>query len=81
MADENVSSEVKPVSEKNGKKAFFQMVLYKMDRTLAIAGIIAMGIVAMAMKNISSTASQICMAAVGALAVYIGGRAVKQEEK
>lgn len=49
-----------------------EMLLYKVDRTLAIAGLIVLGI--WALKISTSESIQIAMAAVGVLGGYIGGR-------
>ena len=49
-----------------------EMLLYKVDRTLAIAGLIVMGI--WALKISTPESIQLAMAAVGVLGGYIGGR-------
>lgn len=54
-------------------RSFKEMILYKMDRTLAIAGIILLGVWAMNVKT-EIPALPIATAAVGALSVYVGGR-------
>ena len=48
------------------------MLLYKLDRTLAIAGIIALGI--WSLMAGSPDALNIAMACVGGLVGYVGGR-------
>jgi len=49
------------------------LILYKMDRTLAIGGLIVIGIFAM-YAEIPAEAAKIATGVVGALAVYVGGR-------
>lgn len=56
----------------NGKKALKELLLYKADRTLAIAGLIVLGVVALALGI-----KEIAMACAGALAAYVGGRVAK----
>ena len=50
-------------------------LLYKLDRTLAIIGLVALG--AFAIYKGSNEALQITIAAVGGLVGYIGGRVTK----
>ena len=78
MPDENSTLEENAVPEKIDKKGIFHMVVYKLDRNLAIAGIIVLGLTAILVKSINSTAAQIATTAIGALAVYIGGRGKKE---
>lgn len=73
MAEENGTVKVNGVE----CKTLTQMILYKIDRTLAILGIIVLGIIAMTVK-VPETAVQIVNGAIGALAVYIGGRTVSK---
>ena len=51
-----------------------EYLLFKLDRNIAIAGLIAIAIVAVIVKEISEPASKIISACVGGLCVYIGGR-------
>jgi len=51
-------------------------ILYKLDRTLAIAGIICIAMGALILLKIAD-AQQIAIAAIGVLGGYIGGRAGK----
>ena len=52
-----------------------QMVLYKLDRTLAILGIIVLGGIALFVGSTESL--QISTAAIGGLVGYVGGRTGK----
>ena len=54
-------------------KGFKEIMFYKMDRTLAIIGIITLGCVAL----LSSSESQLTMAAISGLVGYVGGRTAK----
>jgi hypothetical protein len=56
-------------------RSAFEIVTFKMDRTLAIIGIILIGGIAIGVN--STEAIQLAMAAVGGLVGYIGGRAGK----
>jgi hypothetical protein len=51
------------------------MVLYKIDRTFAILGIIGLGL--FALTKTTPDATQIAMAAIGGLVGYVGGRTAK----
>jgi len=53
-------------------------ILYKLDRNLAIIGIVVIGIFAIVTKT---TDSPIVMAAVGGLTAYIGSRSGGSKEK
>lgn len=55
-------------------RTFKEMILYKMDRTLAIVGIIFLGSLSIGVEKIVSEAVPLINTAIGALAVYIGGR-------
>jgi hypothetical protein len=56
-------------------KSIIQMILYKMDRTFAVLGIILLGAWAISQgTDMPAPAIQITTAAVTALATYIGGR-------
>jgi len=50
-----------------------QYMLYKLDRTLAILGLV--GIAVGAMVILGADAKDVCLAATGGLVGYIGGRA------
>ena len=50
------------------------LILYKMDRTMAIAGLIIIGIVSIVSDAIPPEAAKVVTGVVGALAVYVGGR-------
>jgi len=50
------------------------LILYKMDRTFAVLGIILIGCWSMAKAEIADASVQIAFGAVTALATYIGGR-------
>ena len=54
-----------------------QYILYKLDRTLAILGIIGIAMGALFMLKVAD-AQQITIAAIGVLGGYIGGRTGKQ---
>jgi len=58
-------------------KTFKEMILYKMDRTLAILGLILLGFVALLSKQVSPTASTIVSLIAGGLVTYIGGKITK----
>ena len=59
-------------------KTFREMILYKMDRTLAIAGLVLIAVWAINTKKpISSTAAQIVTLIGGGLITYIGGKIAK----
>ncbi len=66
-----------PIENEQVPKTFREMMLYKMDRTLAIAGLIGIGIVAMVISNLSTTAVQIVTVVGSGLVGYIGGRTAK----
>lgn len=53
-----------------------EYILYKLDRTLAIGGVIAIALVAMAWL-VPEAATQIASAAIGGLVGYVGGRTGK----
>lgn len=58
-------------------KTVGEMLIYKLDRTLAIVGVIVLGIWAMTAKDIPPAATQITTVAIGGLVTYIGGRTGK----
>ena len=68
-----------PVALVNGIecRTFKEMILYKMDRTLAILGLILLGFVALLSKQVSPTASTIVSLIAGGLVTYIGGKITK----
>jgi len=53
-----------------------QYILYKLDRTLAIIGIIGIAMGALVILKVAD-AQQIAIASIGVLGGYIGGRAGK----
>jgi len=57
----------------NGQRSFKELLLYKIDRTLAIAGLVAIGL-AVCFTKVEDPSTQIAIAVIGALGVYIGGR-------
>ena len=67
--------EDEPLIDKRKPRSAFEIITFKLDRTLAIIGIILIG--GMAIKINSTEAIQLAMAAVGGLVGYIGGRAGK----
>lgn len=68
MKDEKEPEDTVAIDRRKSRSAF-EIISFKLDRTLAIIGIILIGITA--------TDSQIWMAAVSGLVGYIGGRAGK----
>jgi len=54
-------------------RTFKEMILYKIDRSAAIAGIVVMGLAALYIRSESSM--QIAALCAGALATYIGNKA------
>ena len=56
-------------------RTFNEMMLYKIDRTMAIAGIIILGLGAIYVSELSTTASQVVTLCIGGLATYIGAKA------
>ena len=70
MTDETPIIEAEPV-----KFSITEQLLYKQDRTIAIIGIIALGV--MALLKGTPDAQQIAVAAVGGLIGYLGGRTGK----
>ena len=50
-------------------KSFIEMFFYKMDRSLALLGVIVLGAWSLGLGN-----SDIALAAIGGLVGYIGGR-------
>jgi len=67
MTDEMLP--IKPLTPK-------QYILYKLDRTLAILGIIGIALAALVILKVAD-AQQIAIASIGVLGGYIGGRAGK----
>ena len=58
-------------------RTFKEMILYKMDRTLAICGLVLLGIITLSVKEVSSTASTIISLIAGGLVTYIGAKTTK----
>ena len=57
-----------------------QYILYKLDRTIAIVGLILIAIAAFVFgKQISADVKAIITGVIGVLGVYIGGRAGKDK--
>jgi len=52
------------------------MILYKLDRTLAIAGLVAIGVYSLYKGSLDD--QPIALAVIGALGVYIGGRGLNK---
>jgi len=57
-------------------KSAIQYVLYKLDRTFAILGIIGIAMGALILLQVAD-AQQIAIAAIGVLGGYVGGRSGK----
>lgn len=76
MTEENEAVAVEPVVSKTDKvRKFAEMFFYKIDRTLAIVGIVVICVVA---KATEQTSNPIMQAGISALGVYIGGRTVSK---
>jgi len=58
-------------------KTFKEMVLYKMDRTIAICGLILLGFTALMVKTLSPAATTVISLIAGGLVTYIGGKITK----
>ena len=58
-------------------KTIKEMILYKMDRTLAILGLIALGIIALTAKTVTVPAISVVSLIAGGLVTYIGGKITK----
>lgn len=72
-----MTDEIIPTENINGY-SIKQLILYKMDRTFAILGIILLGAVAIFKgTEMPVPAIQVVTAAITALATYIGGRTGK----
>ena len=54
-----------------------EMILYKMDRTLAILGLVAIAIIALTTKTLSAPAIAVVSLISGGLVTYIGGKITK----
>jgi hypothetical protein len=54
------------------------LILYKLDRTLAIAGLVAIGVWSLAKDAGSPEIIQVTIAVVGVLGGYIGGRSASK---
>ncbi len=82
MADEITAAEDVVVEENTNEippagMTLKQMLLYKMDRTLAIIGIVLLGGMAMFVENVTSEALTVTTVCVGGLVTYVGGRVKK----
>ena len=58
-------------------KSFGWYAWYKIDRTMAILGIVSIALYAVFAQNLTEQAGQICSLAIGALATYVGSRSSK----
>lgn len=58
-------------------RTILEVILYKMDRTLAIIGLVALGLTALFVKSVSPTASNVISLIAGGLTTYIGGKITK----
>ena len=58
-------------------KSFGWYAWYKVDRTVAVLGIVGIALYAIFSNQMSEQAGQICSLAIGALATYIGGRSAQ----
>jgi len=58
-------------------RTFKEMILYKMDRTLAILGLILLGFTALMVKTLSPAATTVVSLIAGGLVTYIGGKITK----
>lgn len=63
------------MAEEINKLTIKEYVLYKLDRTLAIVGLVIIGVWSLA--KLTPETSQIAIAVVGVLGGYIGGRSGK----
>jgi hypothetical protein len=73
-----MGEEIEPVENIDGY-SIKQLILYKMDRTFAVLGIILLGAWAISKGgDMPAPAIQITTGAVTALATYIGGRAASK---
>ena len=72
MPNEIISKPEDP-TDRRKPRSFIEIMLFKVDRTLAIIGVITLG--GMALRLNTTEAVQLAMAAVGGLVGYIGGRA------
>jgi hypothetical protein len=77
MADEisNQDKVVMPPVER--RKSVWAYTLYKLDRTLAILGIILIPVVTIVVLGSAEVVKDICLTSVGGLIGYIGGRGGK----
>ena len=77
VVDEALAVNKDPVVLVNGVeyRTIKEMILYKMDRTIAVVGIVLLGCWALSIKTPESV--QITMAAIGGLVGYVGGRTSK----
>jgi len=79
MAEETPVAEEAPGILVNGVecRTTKEMILYKMDRTLAILGLIALGIIALTAKTVTVPAISVVSLIAGGLVTYIGGKITK----
>jgi len=54
-----------------------EMILYKMDRTLAILGLIAIAVIALTSETVTVPAITVVSLITGGLVTYIGGKITK----
>lgn len=60
------------MDETTTKRTFIELALYKIDRTLAVVGIVVLGCVAVRFPD----TSQVVSGAISALGVFIGAKAM-----
>ena len=79
MTEETPAGEEVPGILVNGVecRTIKEMILYKMDRTLAICGLIALGIIALTTKTVTVPAISVVSLIAGGLVTYIGGKITK----
>ena len=62
------------MSEEKVQYSIKEYILFKLDRTIAILGLVGIAVGAMLFKEITEPAAKIVSGVAGALAVYVGGR-------
>ena len=77
MADEVVVEETTVVDSTSSCRTIKELILYKMDRTIAICGLILLGLVALNVKTTTTAAISIVSLIAGGLVTYIGGKITK----
>lgn len=60
------------MSEEKKAYTFVEYVLFKLDRNIAIVGLVSIGVLALIIKH--PAAEKIASGVIGALAVYLGAR-------